>query len=153
MRQSCANAGHPRIVLLAIGALVLAGCGDSAPYDLAPVSGTVTLDGKPIPYTQIIFVPKGSADNPNPGPSSLAFCDDSGKFMLKTDRGDPGAVVGIHTVQIYAHGPPRSTAGDTDVGPPPKEMFPERFNVNTELTFEVLTGGTSAADFKLTTNP
>ena len=62
-------------------------------------------------------------------------------------------MVGVHAVQVYAHGPPKSTAGDTDAGPPVKETFPARFNVDTQLTFEVPADGTNAANFTLKSSP
>lgn len=142
-----------RLALLAPGIFVVAGCGSSAEYELAPVSGVITLDGKPVPYTRVIFIPQGSPDQVNPGPGSTAACDDAGKFQLKTVRGEEGAVVGTHAIQISSTGPPRSTSGDTDAGPPPKEAFPPQFNASTTLTFEVPAGGTTAADFKLTSQP
>ena len=71
---------HGSLVLTVLCCVALAGCGSSASYELAPVSGVVTLNGKAVPDTQIIFQPKGTADNPSPGPGSTAFCDDAGKF-------------------------------------------------------------------------
>lgn len=136
----------------AVLATLTTGCGDDAPYKLAPVKGVVTLDGQPVPYTQVVFMPKGTPDNPTPGPGSTAMCDDAGAYELKTVRGEPGAVVGSHSVQIYAHGPLQSTSSD-DTAPPPKESFPAKFNVNTELTADVPADGTTAADFKLNTAP
>lgn len=128
----------------------LAGCGSSEPYELAPVSGVVTLNGSAVPHTQIIFQPKGTADNSSPGPGSAAFCDDAGRFELKSVRGEPGAVVGLHGVQIYAHGPAKSVAKDTDEGPQVKEAFPAKYNVESQLTFEVPAEGSTAANFELT---
>ncbi|WP_145433101.1 hypothetical protein [Lacipirellula limnantheis] len=128
----------------------LAGCGSSGPYELAPVSGGVTLNGKAVPHTQIIFQPKGTPDNPSPGPGSTAFCDDAGRFELKTVRGEPGAVVGPHGVQIYAHGPAKSVAKDADDGPQVKEAFPAKYNVESQLTFDVPAEGSAAANFELT---
>lgn len=145
-----------RITSLAVGSILcvlLPGCGDDAPYELAPVSGVVTLDGKPVPYTQIVFVPTATPENPNPGPGSAASCDETGKFELRTVRGEAGAVVGPHTVQVSSKGPPRTTSGDVDAGPPAKDAFPPRFNVSSELTFPVPAEGTTTADFKLTTSP
>ncbi|MBL9165521.1 MAG: hypothetical protein JNL18_22540 [Planctomycetaceae bacterium] len=139
----------PLGVALALCCATLVGCGSSAPYELAPVSGVVTLNGKVVPYTQIIFQPKGSADDPSPGPGSTAFCDDAGKFELKTVRGEPGAVVGLHGVQIYAHGPAKSVAKDTDEGPQVKEAFPAKYNVASQLTFEVPAEGAAGANFEL----
>jgi hypothetical protein len=136
---------------LLVGSVV--GCGGSAEYELAPVAGVVTLDGKPVPYTQVVFVPQGAAGKANPGPGSAATCDDQGRYQLKTVRGEDGAVVGSHSVQISSTGPPRPTSGDTDVGPPRKEAFPARYNTESTLTFDVPADGTTAADFKLTTEP
>ena len=135
---------------IAMCCVALVGCGSSAPYELAPVSGVVTLNGKAVQHTQIIFQPKGTADNPAPGPGSTAFCDDAGRFELKTVRGEPGAVVGLHGVQIYAHGPAKSVAKDTDDGPQVTEAFPAKYNVESQLTFEVPAEGSTAANFELT---
>jgi hypothetical protein len=150
------RAQSPWRLLALLGFLASAsiGCGDKAPYGLAQVSGAVTLDGKPVPYTQVTFMPKSGDGNPNPGPGSAATCDDNGRFQLTTVRGEQGAVVGPHTVRISSTGPPRPpTNSDLSTGPLPKDAFPDRFNVNSELTFEVPAGGTTAADFKLTTAP
>jgi hypothetical protein len=136
---------------LFVGSVV--GCGESAEYELAPVAGVVTLDGKPVPYTQVVFVPQGAAGKVNPGPGSAATCDNQGRYQLKTVRGEIGAVVGTHSVQISSTGPPRSTSGDTDVGPPRKDAFPARYNANSTLTFDVPADGTTVGDFELTTEP
>jgi hypothetical protein len=147
----------PRAWWLASLGLCLAfvsGCGSSAEFELVPVSGVVTLDGKPVPYTQVVFIPQGSGDKVNPGPSSAATCDDQGRYQLKTVRGDDGAVVGTHSVRISSTGPPRpATVGDTDLGPPRKDAFPAQYNVSSTLTFDVPSSGTTEADFKLTTQP
>lgn len=137
-------------IAIAIGAVTQVGCGGSAAYELAPVSGVVTLNGEAVPYTQIIFQPKGTAEKPSPGPGSVAFCDDAGRFELKTVRGQPGAVVGLHGVQIYAHGPAKSVAKDTDDGSQVKEAFAAKYNVESQLTFEVPAEGSVAANFELT---
>lgn len=79
------------IVIVGIS-LVLAGCGEKGP-DLIPVSGTVTLDSKPVEGATVVFNPQGS---------SLAAegkTDAQGKFTLKT-QGKPGAVVGEHLVTV-----------------------------------------------------
>ena len=150
LRRLGGSLALPMRTSLALGCVALAGCGGSGPYELAPVSGVVTLNGKAVPYTQIIFQPQGTADNPSPGPGSTAFCDDAGKFELKTVRGEPGAVVGPHRVQIYAHGPAKSVAKDTDDGPQVKEAFPAKYNVASQLTYDVPAEGSTAANFELT---
>ena len=62
-----------------------------------------------------------------------------------------GAVVGKHRVEIVPHG--AEVDASTDLRPknaPPKLVIPARYNRNSELTFEVPTGGTEKADFPLT---
>lgn len=64
-------------------------------------------------------------------------------------RGKPGAVVGLHAVQIYAHGPPKSTAGDTDEGSKAKEALPAEYDVESQLTFEAPAKRSAVANFEL----
>jgi hypothetical protein len=132
-----------------IGLAPLVGCGGSSPYELAPVSGVVTLDGEAVPYTRVTFQPRSTGDPTQAGPSSVAECDDAGRFVLKTIPGDDGAVVGTHTVRISSLGPPRDLSGDTNVGPPPVDAFPAEYNTNSTLTFDVPEGGTTEANFAL----
>jgi hypothetical protein len=129
------------------------GCGDSKEYELAPVSGTITLDGAPAANVEVAFQPIGGADDPTPGPSSLASADDQGRFTLTTVRDEPGAVVGNHRVLITTPRPARESANDTDVGPPFKELIPAQYNINTTLTREVPADGTTEANFELTSTP
>jgi hypothetical protein len=145
---------HVQLTLSLAAGLVCIGCGKSGPYELAPVSGVVTLDGKPVPYTRIVFVPKGSEGKVNPGPGSTALCDDAGHFELETVRGEPGAVVGSHAVQVSATGPQKPpSSSDTNSGPPPKDAFPPQFNTNSTLTFDVPAEGTTTANFELKSTP
>ena len=136
-----------------LGIALLVGCGGSSTYELAGVSGVVTLDGNPVPYTRVTFQPRSSGDPMEAGPSSVAECDDTGRFVLKTIPGDEGAVVGTHTVRISSLGPPRDLSGDTNVGPLPVDAFPAQYNTDSTLTFDVPAGGTTEANFPLTKWP
>jgi hypothetical protein len=138
---------------IALCLMVISGCGDSKDYELAPVSGVVTLDGQPVPQAEVVFQPIGTAEKSAPGPGSVARADESGRFELKTIRDEPGAVVGSHSVAIYSHREAPAGGSDVDVGPPRTEAIPARYNVDTKLTFDVPADGTTAADFKLTTQP
>jgi hypothetical protein len=126
---------------------VLSGC-NSQGYDLAQISGVVTLDGNPIPGTLVNFQPVGK-DGRTPGPGSTGRCDETGRYVLQTIRDEPGAVVGAHRVRIYSFSPESPVSRDSDAGLP-KEQFPNRYNYASELTFDVESGGTEAADFRLT---
>jgi len=82
--------------LLAVALLSFSGCSDPE-YSLMPLSGTVTLQGKPLANAQIMFSPVGN----QPGPSSYATTDDQGQYQLVTlDQDKSGAVVGTHRVTI-----------------------------------------------------
>jgi hypothetical protein len=79
------------LLLVASGVAVLqAGCGDS--LNLAPTTGTVTYNGKPVEGANVTFVPEK-------GPIGTGTTDAAGKYSITTD-GKPGAIVGKHGVMI-----------------------------------------------------
>jgi len=94
-------------VAIAAAALLLAplaGCGDRGPR-LVPVSGVVTLDGKPVADAGVMFKPAGNL------PPASATTDAEGKFRLAT-LNKPGAVLGEHRVSIVK----QETTGVGDFG-------------------------------------
>ncbi|MEM7311658.1 MAG: hypothetical protein AAF497_00765 [Planctomycetota bacterium] len=123
------------------------GC-DSSPYQLAPVSGKVTFDGKPLAGGVVNFQPRATEDSKTVGPGCTVNCDSEGRFVLKTIDGDDGAVVGTHTVRIYSFSP--ETAGDSDTDSGRVEKIPLKYNYRSTLTFDVPAEGTDAANFDLT---
>src|SRR5262245_1469612 len=72
--------------------LFFAGCDDGRPA-LVPVSGHVLIDGKPLTYGFIRFLP------PNARASS-AKLDENGRFALKCLQDGDGVVVGQHSVAV-----------------------------------------------------
>jgi hypothetical protein len=94
--------GRPRGVgglcwlgLLLAGVAGLPGCGG---VEYAEVEGTVTLDGKPLPEVEVLFLP--DPERGGRGPRSTAFTDEFGRYRLRTDKGQAGAVVGSCRVCI-----------------------------------------------------
>ncbi|MBN2024036.1 MAG: hypothetical protein JW809_14725 [Pirellulales bacterium] len=85
---------------LAVGLLV-AGC-DRGPKlpPMANVSGTVTLDGKPVPTGTVQFIPDRDKGTPV-GPPAVGYIDENGRFTLTT-AGKPGALVGWHKIRVRA---------------------------------------------------
>jgi hypothetical protein len=143
-----------RICLLIVAACfaLIAGC-DKGPK-FVPVSGVISLDGKPYGQAAISFQPIGTPDNPNPGRGSSAYTDDNGKFVLISDEHD-GAVVGKHLVRITTRG--RKLEGDPEVGSAdgapvmrPVEPIPAEWHSESQKEFEVPPGGTDKADFAIT---
>jgi len=133
---------------LAFGLAV--GC-SSSEFDLAPVSGIVTLDGEPLADGGVSFQPLAQAGSTSGGPGSTSRTDAEGRFSLSTIDGQPGAVIGSHQVKVFSYSPEMPIASDTDSGPS-KERVPARYNYRTQLTFDVPAGGTEQANFELTTD-
>ena len=116
-------------------------------YELAPVSGTVTLDGRPVAGAQVSFEPQASGENAFAGPGSYGTTDKEGRYRLETIDGREGAVVGKHYVFISTLRLEEDEE-DNPVEAAP-ESIPDHYNVESELTFSVPPAGTNQADFRL----
>ena len=71
---------------------VVIGCSDAPP--LGKVSGTVTLDGDPVPKAVVAFQPEGA-------PASRGVTDSNGRYELIYQMDSSGAVFGPHRVIIF----------------------------------------------------
>ena len=131
--------------------LTLVGC-NSSKFELAPVSGTVTLDGEPVADARVIFEPQRTGEAAlSAGPSSNGVTDESGRYsLLTTVEEDRGAVVGKHTVTISTYLAEIDRSRDTS-RIIRKEEIPARYAEPGALTFEVSSEGTDKADFELKT--
>jgi hypothetical protein len=105
----------------------MAGCGrgDPPPLELGTVTGTVTLDGKPLPRAVVKFTP--SIDG---GRTSVGVTDVAGRYALEYTATTKGANVGVHEVRI-------STAA---LDGSPNERVPAKFNSETTLSADVRSG-------------
>jgi hypothetical protein len=131
----------------------LSGC-SSKPYEVTKVSGKVTLDGKPLPKAWVTFAPMASKEKLNPGPTSAGLTDGEGRYSLIVDPETPGSVVGrsrIYITTILGDGTANDRDGGRDGGGPriPPDKVPQKYNIKTELTFDVPPGGTDQANFDL----
>jgi len=132
-------------------AAAVVGCGGGK---FTPVSGVVTLDGKPYDGAAVSFQPIGDEGNPYPGRGSSAITDKNGRFELQSDATNDGAVVGKHLVRIRG----RSTApvgtpgvGSPDGGAPVKpaiDDIPVEWR-DPGKEFTVPPGGTDNANFEI----
>lgn len=87
------------IAFLAVLSISVCGC-DSKDYQLAPVSGTVTFEGKPVGKLRVSFNPMPVGEDYAVGPYSQGTTDADGKFTLVSRYKDQGAVVGNHTLAL-----------------------------------------------------
>lgn len=120
---------------IAAGLMLLAclGCfnrGDRP--DLGTVSGTITLDGEPLPRAVVSFTPKGVR-------GASGFTDETGRYELRYLRG-MGAPVGTHTVRINLPGEGPDAAK--------RPRLPAKYNRKSTITREVKPGA-NVFDFKL----
>jgi hypothetical protein len=132
-------------LLCASGAAI--GCGGPK---YVPVSGRVTLDGKPLVNATVVFQPV--SEERNPGPGSHGKTDRDGRFTLTTmTDGKAGALVGKHKVTITAY------EGDDEIPSSGSDMkfrkriYPVEAEGESKLTFEVPAGGSNEANFDLST--
>ncbi len=100
------------------------GSGEPLP-ELAKVTGTVTLDGKPLEGAIVSFTPLEVAEKGR-GKSSSGGTDAEGKFQLMYNTDTPGAIIGEHRVLVN-----KLDGNMEDAGP---EMIPARYNINSEIT-------------------
>jgi hypothetical protein len=126
--------------------VLLAGCGGS--HRLAPVSGHVTLNGKPLANAAVNFQPVAQGSSIDPGAGSGGFTDADGRYTLTLigTTKTRGAVVGKHKVRVTLV----QQSDSADDRPKPIKQLPTRYNRETTLEWEVKPGGTEAADFALT---
>jgi hypothetical protein len=79
--------------------LFLAGCG-GAPYDIAPVHGTVVINNQPFKQGSVVFAPVAKGEEKRIGKIASGKLDAEGKYRLSSYGKDDGAVVGQHWVTI-----------------------------------------------------
>lgn len=118
--------------------LLSAGCGANDYGDLGRVTGTVTMDGAPLPKAQVVFSPES-------GRPSMGITDSEGKYQLFYIRDTQGAVPGTHRVEITTL---REPVSDTEDITPVKEPIPAKYNAKTTLTVQVEPGD-NTLDFPL----
>ncbi len=72
----------------------VAGCNSNSNPPTIPVSGTVTLDSKPVSGAMVMFIPSEG------GQSASGTTDSSGKYVLGTFVGGDGAMKGSYGVTV-----------------------------------------------------
>jgi hypothetical protein len=109
-------------------ALALAlGCSHQPKY---PVTGKVTLRGKPLPHALVSFVPEDSKVLP-----AMSRTDAEGRYQLEQGAGPPGVFPGRYVVHITTF------VGANPYEDPPvrgqDEKVPKEYNVDSTLVRQV----------------
>jgi hypothetical protein len=133
---------------IALG-LSLAGCGGNG--KLAPVSGVVKLNGKPVADVEVIFQPTSGDSVSAPGPAAFGVTDAEGRYTLKVIGEDKmGASIGKNIVRFSGRASPADFSEDGSKRGKPAVSIPPRYGGDTKIEFDVPRGGTNSADFQLT---
>lgn len=114
----------------------ISGCfggGESLP-ELANVTGTVTLDGSPLPGANILF-------QPQQGKTAFAMTDEKGKFELMYNQDVAGTVPGSYSVKVSKEKNPEE---------PGMDLVPPKYNEKTTLKADVKSGVENDFQFDLT---
>ncbi|MCC9606601.1 Ig-like domain-containing protein [Blastopirellula sp. JC732] len=119
-----------------IAASMILGCGGVSGPQLGTVSGTVTLNGKPLPDATVNFYHEN--DRPAHGKT-----DANGRYELQFTNTRMGAIVGENVVRITA-----ATVEGEGVKPK-KEILPAMYNTDSELRYDVKAGSNADANFDL----
>ena len=103
------------LCLLLLGVLA-GGCGKE--MKVAPVSGTVTLDGAPLEKASVLFLPKEG------GRPSFGVTDEEGRYTLDYSMHETGAEVGQCQVKISTRVQAEDSEDDGKLAP---ERVPKRY--------------------------
>ncbi len=127
--------------------VLLVGCGDSGGPVTVSVSGTVTLDGKPVPSGQILFNDIAGVEK------AYAGLIKDGKFSFPSTVGQkkvsissPQEVQGKSTV---VGGTPGDPVSEENPAIEIVEMIPGKYNDTTTLTADVTSAGPNEFTFDL----
>ena len=132
-----------RYLCAALPAVFLLGCSGSG-FDIAPVSGTVTLNGRPVTQGMVIFTPEA-------GPQAAGQLGPGGRYTLTTLKPDDGAIVGEHSVAIEAptYGAPMGNYKPPPPPPPEETIPPQYHHPTTSGLTRTVERGRNSFDFEL----
>ncbi len=139
-----------RLTIMSLAMAWLVGCGGSSDQpELGEVTGTITLDGKPLSGVAVVFQPEN-------GRPARGMTDANGKYELTYIRQTKGSKVGPNRVEIAPseEGESEESEGSDTVNAnlparqSTKAKIPARYNLKSELNAEVKPGK-NTFDFEL----
>lgn len=140
-------------------AVLLTGCGTTASNQppLMPVSGTVTLDGKPISGVAISFIPIGATHSTG----ASGYTDNAGRYKIMATRGGTGTPVGEYRVVaikwVMPDGsdfPTNSKVGPMNIKSPAKQVLPAKYSAwDQPILKATVRDGANTIDFLLFSKP
>jgi hypothetical protein len=116
------------ICATAVLASMLCGCGGSADYKVAPVTGTVLCNGQPVPGGFVFLTPVDDPDQTGrragfAGKSAVGVVGADGTFMVGTYSERDGALIGPHKIRFEFPELPESEAEWSELEPADAERL------------------------------
>lgn len=131
------------VVVCLSACLLSVGCGTPGDRpELGDVTGTVTMDGKPLPNAMVYFWPKEG------GRTSRAKTDSDGYYDLVYKGNAMGAKIGMCEVRVTTMLEEETDDKGKVIQKAQEETVPAKYNDETELTFDVKPGS-NTFDIKL----
>jgi len=118
-------------------------CSQSNPLNLQAVSGTVTLDAKPLDNGTIQFVPAETTNGLLSGALIV-----HGAFYIPSEKGIPP---GKYTVRITSVAPSANVSSGppgSESTKPAQERIPPKYNAQSQLTATVTAGSANTFSFE-----
>jgi len=111
---------------------LLSGCASDgySQLGLVPVTGVVTLDGKPLADAKVVFEDSELRQ-------ATGTTDAAGNYKLMYDSNTPGVTPGPKTVRITVADVQEEGGGAAEGAAPAKETIPSRYNTRSELKADV----------------
>lgn len=117
---------------------------------MVPVSGRLTVDGKPIANATVCTMPIAESKDEQPGPGSTGVTDANGEFVLKfqaTDTDLDGATPGkVRLVILESDGKKRESSDDT--GTAFRHRIPTKYR-DGNVTYDIPEEGTDAMNIEI----
>ncbi|HEY4262438.1 MAG TPA: carboxypeptidase-like regulatory domain-containing protein [Schlesneria sp.] len=120
-------------VLSAVIVCFSLGCGGSDGPKLGDVTGTITMNGSPVPGLNITFIPQDK------GSPSYGGTDENGKYRLLFNQHRSGAQLGKHDVVIKNREPETDDSGNRILTGVVTEI-PQKYGEPGALSTEVHSG-------------
>ena len=134
----CEVSAKRRLTILGLLLVGLSGCG--GPESL---SGSVTLDGKPLPGAAVVFFPEGEGAE-----TVVGSTDDEGRFVITPAAGES---IAYGKYKVIVSKREDLTPAQIDAFVTPKEILPPKFSdlSQTELVVEITSGADVDLNLKL----
>jgi hypothetical protein len=129
--------------------LCAVGCGTK----MVSVSGTITLDGKPIQDCRVLFQPKTTSAAETLADPASGLTDQNGKYQLSPldKKRKSGIAPGDYIVK-FGWQNPNPPINETEPQPKPPYKLPEEVQMK-GLPFTVPANGSANADFQFVSTP